>query len=49
MFICCALFLYLWYGTNSTAERDNLNLAFPQLVPPAMAGISRVHVLGAGD
>ena len=46
MFICCALFLYLWYVTDSTVGRDDLTLVFFQLVPPAMAGASHVHVLG---
>jgi len=46
MFLCCALFLYLWYGTCAVG-RDSLTLAFPQLVPPAMACVGRVHVLGA--
>lgn len=48
MFICCALFLYLWYGTGGAVGRDILNFAFPQFVPPVMAGISRVYVLGPG-
>jgi len=48
MIMCCALFLYLWYGTDCTAGRDDLNLTFPQFVPPTMAGVSRVYVLGTG-
>ena len=48
MFICCALFLYLWYGTDSTVGRDNLTPAFPQFVPSTMAGVSHVYVLGTG-
>lgn len=48
MFISCALFLYLWYGTDSAVGRDDLNLAFPQFVPTTMADLGRVHDLGAG-
>ena len=48
MFICCALFLYLWYGINPTVRRDHLALMLLQFFPPFVAVISRIYVLGAG-
>lgn len=49
MFICCAVFLYLWYGANPTLGRDPLNSrsfsSFPPLWPFLVAYMFWVLVI----